>query len=139
MAEVPNPIEGSEKITRFITASKWFRSDQTVRLDAFIPAPGSDVSVTRNKNLSATQLWQIGQNIADGRHPTRATLYGRAETRVEKVRREKLDVEAKPVPENLNHAEIVGWPMDKPSQKNLAQQLAYHSVFTPKPGRLLVH
>jgi len=132
-----NPLEGSEKVSRFITASKWVRLDQTIKSDAFLPAPLADVSVTRNRNLSSTQLWQIGQDIANGRKPTPAKLYGRAEITVEKVRKQKLDVEAKPTPENINHAEISGWPRDKPAQKQVAQRLALQSIFTPRPGRLL--
>jgi hypothetical protein len=49
------------------------------------------------------------------------------------VRKQKLTVEPKPVPENLNHADITGWPADKPTQKILALELAAVARYVPKP------
>ena len=69
-------IKNEELLARFITSSKWFRSNQTVRQDAFIPHPYPDLSVTRHKSLSEPELWKIGQQISDARP---ATLYGRGD------------------------------------------------------------
>lgn len=123
-------VEDSELLARFVTSSKWFRSDQTVRQDAFIPHPYPDLSVTRHKSLSEQEIWKVGQQIADSRP---ATLYGRADVSAEEVRRQKLTVEPRPVPENLSHACILGWPPDKPAQKILALELAAVARFIPKP------
>jgi hypothetical protein len=49
------------------------------------------------------------------------------------VRRQKLTVEPRPEPENLNHACILGWPINKPAQKILAMELARIARFIPKP------
>jgi hypothetical protein len=125
-------VAGEELLARFVTSSGWVRkSDQTVKQDAFIPYPYPDLSVTRHKGLSNDQLWNVGQAIADARP---ATLYGRADVAAEQVRRQKLQVEARPVPENLNHASITGWPPDKPSQKSFAQELAALASYVPKPS-----
>jgi hypothetical protein len=106
-------VKDSELLARFITSSKWFRpSDQTVRQDAFIPHPYPELSVTRHKSLSEQEIWKVGQEISDARP---ATLYGRADFFAESARRQKLAVEPRPVPENLNHACILGWPLDKPA------------------------
>jgi hypothetical protein len=129
--ETSSFIGGNELLARFITSSKWFRSDQTVRQDAFIPHPYSDLSVTRHKSLTEAAIWKVGQDIANARP---ATLYGRADISAEEVRRQKLTVEARPVPENLNHAGILGWPPDKPSQKILALELAAIARFVPRPA-----
>lgn len=126
-------IENSELLARYITSSKWFRSNQTVRQDAFIPHPYPDLSVTRHKSLSEQEIWKIGQSIADGRP---ATLYGRADITAGEVRKQKLTVEPKPVPENLNHASISGWPVDKPAQKILALELAAVARFSAKPANV---
>jgi hypothetical protein len=124
-------VDDSELLARFITWSKWFRStDKTVKSDAFIPYPYPDLSVSRHKALSEKELWEIGQTIADARP---ATLYGRADISTEEVRKQKLTVESRPVPENLNHASISGWPADKPAQKIIALELAAAAQFVPKP------
>lgn len=127
-------ITNSELLARYITSSKWFRpSNQTVRQDAFIPHPYPDLSVTRHKSLSEQEIWGIGQGIADSRP---ATLYGRADITAGEVRKQKLTVEPKPVPENLNHASISGWPVDKPAQKILALELAAVARFIAKPANM---
>ena len=128
--ETSPSIKNEELLARFITSSKWFRSNHTVRQDAFIPHPYPDLSVTRHKSLSEPEIWKAGQEIADARP---ATLYGRADVLAEEVRKQKLTIEARPVPENLNHACILGWPLDKPAQKILALELAAAARFVPKP------
>ena len=121
-------VTDDEWLARFILFRNWIRtSDRTVKPDAFIPHPYPDLSVTRHKNLSESELWQIGQGVADVRP---AKLYGRADIQAAEVRRQALEVEAKPVPGNPNHANVVGWPAEKSAQKSIAQQLA--------AGRMLI-
>ena len=125
-------VAAEELLARFITSSSWIRkSDQTVTQNAFIPHPYPDLSVTRHKDLSHGQLWRIGQEVANARP---ATLYGRADVTATEVRRQKLEVEPRPVPENLNHASIIGWPADKPAQKSFAQELAAVARYVAKPA-----
>ena len=124
------PVTSDEQLSRFILFNNWIRkSDQTVKPDAFIPHPYPDLSVTRHKSLTEQQLWQIGQVIADSRP---ATLYGRADIQTSNVRRQGLEVEPKPVTNNQNHANIIGWPTDKPTQKIIAQELAAKANFAAK-------
>ncbi|OLE55633.1 MAG: hypothetical protein AUI36_16825 [Cyanobacteria bacterium 13_1_40CM_2_61_4] len=57
----PPSISADEWLARFILFKNWIRSsDQTVKPDAFIPHPYPDLSVTRHKDLSIQNLWQIG-------------------------------------------------------------------------------
>ena len=124
-------VGDSERLARFITSSKWIRtSDTTVKQDSFIPYPYPDLSVTRHGSLSQEELLEIGKTVAAARP---ATLYGRADVLAQYIRRQKLDVEPRPVPENLNHASIIGWPIDKPAQKSYAQELAAAAQFVPAP------
>jgi hypothetical protein len=127
-------IANDELLARFVVFSRWVRRDQTVKPDAFIPHPYPDLSVTRHKDLHAEDLWQIGQRIADARP---ASLYGRADVTAVDVRRQKLEVEPRPVPENLNHASIIGWPADKPAQKSFAQELAAVARYVAKPAAVI--
>ncbi len=124
-------VEANELLARFVTSSGWVRSKtQTVKQDAFIPYPYPDLSVTRHKNLALADLWRLGREIAAARP---ANLYGRADVAAGDVRRQKLQVEPRPVPENLNHATITDWPADKPSQKIIAQELAAVAKYVPLP------
>jgi hypothetical protein len=127
------PVQDSETLVRFITSSRWFRpGDETVRPDAFIPHPYPDLSVTRHNGLSEPQIWEIGQRIVDVQ-PQRPNLHGRADVNAGRVRETHLEIEPQPEATNPNHAIIVGWPSDKPSQKSLAQQLAVAAQFKRKP------
>lgn len=127
----PSPVIDDEWLARFILFHRWIRvSDQTVRPEAFIPHPYPDLSVTRHNNLSEQELWQVGQGVADARP---AKLYGRTDIQVAEIRRQALIVEFKPVANNPNHANVIGWPVEKSAQKSIAQQLAAGRAFISKP------
>ena len=118
---VQTPVGADEQLARFILFSKWFRSDATVRPEAFMPHPYVDLSVTRHQALSEHEIWVIGQGVANVRE---TTLYGRADIRASDVLRQSLNVESAPIQNNPNHANIIGWPEQKPAQKVIALQLA---------------
>jgi hypothetical protein len=59
-------------------------------------------------------------------------LLGRADIAVHSVRAVGLSAESAPLPRNPNHAHVIGWPPDKPSQKSLAHQLAALSNYVRK-------
>ena len=66
-------------------------------------------------------------------------MEGRADLVAATAIQEGLLVNADPVlPENPNHAIIIGWPVDKPAQKIIAQALAaaarFH-VVSPEAAR----
>jgi hypothetical protein len=71
-SEPPPLVYDNELLARFIFFSGWFRKDQTVRPDGFMPYPHSDLSVTRHWELSESQLWQIGHKAAGD--PTRHSM-----------------------------------------------------------------
>src|ERR1035437_3373512 len=99
------PITDDEILARFVLFSNWIRKgDHSVRQDAFIPYPWPNLSVTRHVGLSETELWEIGEVVANSRP---ATLYGRADIQAKAVRRESLQIEATPNPRN--HANISDW------------------------------
>jgi len=125
----PPPVADDELLARFVLYSRWGRADQSVKPDAFIPHPYPDLSVTRHAGISETELWQIGQDVADERP---ATLYGRAD--VQALAATKLSLRIVPTLEPKNHANITGWPPDKPRQKILALELAAVAGYVPMPA-----
>jgi len=117
-------VNDHEWLARFILFSNWIRGDQTIRPDAFIPHPYPDLSVTRHVGLLESELWQIGQTVANKRP---AKLYGRADVQALTVKAQSLRIE--PTPEPRNHANITGWPADKPGQKIIAIEIAAVAQF----------
>jgi len=118
------PVDETEKLSRFILFSKWLRSDQTVRSEAFIPHPYIDLSVTRQRNISGSELWNLGKEVSTIR---KCTLYGRADIFAEPVMKQNLTIEPSEPP--LNHANIKGYPEDKSKQKLIALELAAEACF----------
>jgi hypothetical protein len=127
------PVSPDERLARFITVEKWIRADHTVRQDAFIPPKDLNLSVTRHLHMSQEQLWQIGQAVADAISEKRhAKLFGRADLTAVACTGINLRVEPFPIPGNPQHTHVTGWPLDKPAQKSIAQQLAAAASFVSK-------
>ena len=130
MTEEPTvaAVLDEEWLARFVLFRKWIRSDQTVRPDAFIPYPYPNLSVTRHLGLTDSELWDIGRDVADDRP---ATLYGRADLQALNFRKQSLAISPTRMPRN--HANVSGWPPDKPSQKIVAQEIAALGAFVRRP------
>lgn len=131
-------VAPNELLARYVTSSKWFRrQDHTVKQDAFIPSESPlELSVTRHLNLSENDMWRIGKKITD--HISRKlsisrTLYGRADVETAHVLAQSLNVVSQPVPDNPNHANIVGWPSDKDVRKMRAMEIARVARFVVNP------
>jgi hypothetical protein len=125
-------VTSNELLARFVIFSRHFRpSDNTIKPDAFLPHPLVQLSVTRHREATEDELWQEGKRVAAIRT---ATLYGRADVVANAFEREDLAVVEKPIAENPNHADVVGWPADKPAQKMKAREIANKAVFNAVPG-----
>ena len=129
-ASVGTDVPEEELLARFILQSNHYRADGTVKADAFIPYPLPDFSVTRHIALSEVQLWEAGETVA---MEVSKTLYGRADLRVEAFTSVALTVRQDPIPGNPNHANVTGWPPEKPAQKSKAQEIAAKAAFIKAP------
>jgi hypothetical protein len=104
------------------TQSGHFRSsDKTAKPEMFMPHPHRDLSVTRHREATEEEIWQVGLDVAIAQGKT---LYGRCDISTSKCPQSTLHVAAKPLPGNPNHADIEGWPAEKPAQKLIALELA---------------
>lgn len=123
------PVADEEPLARFVLESSRYRkSDNTAKPEAFMPHPYSELSVTRHRDLVRDEIWDLGKDVAS---QLRKTLYGKADIAAASVRKNRLTIDPAPVPNNPNHANIKGWPSEKSAQKDIALQLAAASVFTP--------
>jgi hypothetical protein len=125
-SQVPD-VSDDELLTRYVMQSGHFRrSDKKVKPDLFMPHPYQDLSVTRYLNATIEEVLAVGENIAkEGNR----TLYGRADIKAIDCRFSTLKVVKDPTPENPNHADIQGFPLDKPDQKVIALRLAAAAEF----------
>lgn len=121
-------VGADEVLARFVLhRSHIRRTTRTVKPDAFIPHPYGELSVTRHLDATEEELSSIGRAVATTRN---ISLYGRADFPVAVCAAQNLAVRAAPVSRNPNHANITGWPSDKPSQKIIALEIAAAAEFT---------
>ena len=125
-------VASDELLARYIISSKWIRrSDLTVKQDAFIPSENPlELSVTRHVNLTENDIWSIGRGIAGS---ISRTLHGRADVESGHVIAQGLSVIPQPVLDNPNHANIVGWPLEKDARKMCALEIAKVARFVVNP------
>jgi hypothetical protein len=119
-ANVPDVTE-SEIVTRYLMFSKWYRADQTIKYEAFMPPADLEFSVTRLLQATDAELWGVGKQVAaeNGR-----TLHGRADISVRVFLNQQLLAQSDALPDNPNHAIVTGWPVGKAQQMIVAKQFA---------------
>jgi hypothetical protein len=128
-----NSVAANELLARYIVFSDYIRQDRTIKPNAFMPQKDSlELSVTRHISLTENDLWNIGREII--RYSER-TLYGRADVETGHAIAQKLSVMPQPVPNNPNHANIIGWPIEKNAQKMCALEIANAAHFVVNPEK----
>ena len=128
----PATVADDESLARFIFRSKDVRVDSTLKPDPFIPYPHPDLSVTRHIGLQEGEIWEKVEIIARQRS---LPLIGRGDIATVQFRKHQLTVSAAPVPGNAYHANVTGWPLEKPAQKHLAQEIGAVARFLATPNR----
>lgn len=131
------PVEDDERLARMILTDKYVRKDAkteklTPKPEAFLPYKHVALSVIRHRDLTEAELWEIGREVALKRE---RPLVGRGEFTARDVRVLNLDavpVEGPELPRN--HADIVGWPPEKPAQMLRATQIAAAATFVTAPS-----
>jgi len=125
-------VADDELLARYIFNSSYIRSsDQTVRPDVFMPPNNLELSVTRHINFTEDDIWNTGKKVAKYRN---LPLYGRADIKTEHVRKQNLEVKPQPIKndpnlgDNPNHANIIGWPLEKNDRKMIALEIAANAT-----------
>jgi hypothetical protein len=139
------PVEDDERLARTILTERHVRKDVraeklTPKPEAFLPFSRVELSVIKHREISEAELWAIGREVSAMREAGDQSgrnfpLVGRGDFRARDARELKLDV--KPV-EGLglprNHANIVGWPPEKPAQMMRAVEIAARATFVLPPA-----
>ena len=147
MALADVPVENDEHLARMILTDKYVVKDtktgkQKPKAEAFLPFSHVTLSVIRHREITEPELWEIGREVSSKReagdkHGRKFPLVGRGDFLARNAREQKLDV--KPV-EGLglprNHADVIGWPSEKPAQMMRAIQLAACAIFVATPSRV---
>jgi hypothetical protein len=116
------PVADNELLARFILNSNEKRDDGNVNHKLFMPYKWTELSVNRHREASVEETWAIGFEIATLRTKV---LYGLANIRASGCYQGTLRVVPDPIlPNNPNHANIVGYPTCKEDQMALAKVLA---------------
>ena len=124
------PVETDEPLTRFLTSkSHYARSKRLVKQGAFLPKDG-EPSVFRVAELPDRVVWRIGYLAIEKRY--NKTVHGRGDLSAHTIN----DVGLRVAPDDRprRHANIVGWPSDKPEQKLLALELSKTAELVLKNG-----
>jgi len=115
-------VADNELLARFIFNSNEKRDDGNVNHKLFMPYKWTELSVNRHREVSIVETWAIGFDIAIHRSKV---LYGLANIRASSCCHSTLRVVPDPIlPNNPNHANIIGYPTGKEDQMALAKVLA---------------
>jgi hypothetical protein len=119
----------NDPITSFLQhTSQFSRTRKRIKSGVFLPRPNTkaagrlETSVFLISNLSESQIWRIGEIYVAKK--TR-TIHGRADLPASAVEKAMLTLVLNNIPPR--HANILGWPPEKDSQKELALELAEKS------------
>jgi hypothetical protein len=114
-------VNPKEILARYLFShTHYSREKNIVKPTAFLPAPNSDMlSVFRTSDLSNDEIWAIGNSVGQ---PSQRTLHGRADIVSLQVQKQGLVIDPNNNPPR--HANITGWPSEKPKRLSIAQELA---------------
>ena len=119
------PVDPNEELARFAVEKSYYRADNTVRHNAYMPDQKKAVSVFRQIGLSEAEIWELGTVYVGARR--NRPLLGRAVIHAFHVLSQELSVEiVEPPP---RHADILGWPYEHEKQKEKALELAARATF----------
>jgi hypothetical protein len=92
-----------------------------VKHDAFMPPDDLEFSVTRLRGATSEEVWTVGEQVAV---ESSRSLHGRADIEVRAFGDRQLQTIKDKLPNNPNHAKVIGWSRDKPGQMIIAKELA---------------
>ena len=125
-------IDPQEDLTRYLLSRNQFSpSNKRVKSSAFLPPQNLKLSVFRIKDLSDENIWKIGTDKVANRINPPKSLHARADFMADVAISKGLQI----IPDKwpTRHANIVGWPEEKPKRKEIALELAANAHLEINP------
>jgi len=125
-------IDPQEDLTRYLLSRNQFSpSNKRVKSSAFLPPQNLKLSVFRIKDLSDENIWKIGTDKVANRINPPKSLHARADFMADVAISKGLHI----IPDKwpTRHANIVGWPEEKPKRKEIALELAANAHLEINP------
>jgi hypothetical protein len=125
---IDNHVADEESLTRFVYDSDKVTRSGTIKAGAFLPMQEKldgrwETSVCRLINCSEDRIWDLART----QRPER-TIHARADHTVQSAVATALSCVASPVHGFPEHAVLIGWPIEKFAQKEIALRLAKASA-----------
>lgn len=126
-------IESDEQLTRYIFTNNYFaRTTGRVKPGAFLKRPSDEyLSVYRIMDLSENEIWELGEEHAA--KPSKRKLLARGDVSVSDALAQDLTVTDEQLPPR--HAGVRGWPLNKSSEKSIAQKIAAEAMLALIPSK----
>jgi hypothetical protein len=128
------PAEEAEPLARFLFSANDVRPDGTVRVDRFMPYKWVELSMSRHLSRPDEELWSVGDAVGK-LLPTPGPCVARADVVALVFLRNGLQVVALATHEDPGHANVVGYPSDKPAQKLIALEVVKHATCVRRPAK----
>jgi len=129
---VPSRVAPEEKVTRFICSRDHFHpTTGAPKVGAFLP-PESGLSVYRTYSCGEEKIWWLGERYVARKRKDGKPILARADLVASDFFQQNLEIKKHPYP-HPRHANVIGWPEDKPSKRMKATELANRAIGLIKP------
>lgn len=118
-------VNPDEMTTHFIFARDHFnQAKNTVSAAAFMPPKDKRLSIYRIHCCEEEKIWWLGDWYVSRRRTDKKAVLARGDLQALEFERVQLEIRPERNP-HPRHANVLGWPADKPAQKMKAVELAH--------------
>ena len=133
----PRQVSPDEVTTHFILARDHFsQAKNIVHAGAFMPPKDKRLSIYRTRCCTEEKIWWLGDWYVSRKRRDRKVVLARGDLEVVEFEKLKLAISPDENP-HPRHANVRGWPEDKPAQKMKAVELANKAKLFVKPQVLI--
>src|SRR5438034_2404952 len=130
---LPDQVHPAEATTRFILARDQFnRTKNIVNVAAFLPPKDRRLSIYRTPCCGEEKIWWLGDWYVARKRADRRAVLARADLQALEFARQRLEIRPDRNP-HPRHANVTGWPEDKPALKMKAVDHANRARLLLKP------
>ena len=128
---IAEAVSPGERISRYIFEKRHIKTGK-VSFGAFLPSRAKELSVYRTDRCSERRIWLLGELFVERIRKGKLRILGRGDVSSGIVFEQGLRIVASKQP-HPRHANVLGWPDDKPQQQMKAVVLAQKSCLFVRP------